>query len=108
MKEECNLKNILLVCAAGMSTSLLVRKMRKAAETREEEIVIHATSGGDIKKYIGEADILLLGPQVSYLKKDYEEEYSGEKGLPVKVIDSLDYATMNGEKVLNWCLEFIH
>ena len=31
------MKNILLACSAGMSTSLLVTKMEEAAEKRSEE-----------------------------------------------------------------------
>ncbi|GAA5417418.1 PTS system cellobiose-specific EIIB component [Paraliobacillus ryukyuensis] len=101
------MKNILLVCAAGMSTSMLVTKMEKAAVNKDEEIKITATSGGDVKKYIDEAEVLLLGPQVSYLKADYEKQYGDERGIPVEVINSIDYGTMNGEKVLNWAIDLI-
>lgn len=101
------MKNILLVCAAGMSTSMLVRKMEQAAESKDEEIKIGATSGGDIIKYIDDADVLLLGPQVSYLKDDYVKQYGGTDGIPVEVIDSIDYGTMNGQKVLEWALDLI-
>ncbi|GAB6099940.1 hypothetical protein JCM16358_18190 [Halanaerocella petrolearia] len=34
--------NILLTCAAGMSTSLMVEKMKKAAKERDLESVIEA------------------------------------------------------------------
>jgi|SRR5690625_2234512 len=102
------MKNILLVCAAGMSTSLLVTKMEKAAVNKNEEIKIKATSGSDIKSSINEADILLLGPQVSYLKEDYEKRFGGESGIPVEVIDNVDYGMMNGEKVLNWALKIMN
>lgn len=101
------MKNILLVCAAGMSTSMLVSKMEKAAESKDEEIKIAATSGGDIKNYIDDADVLLIGPQVGYLKDDYIEQYGGTDGIPVEIINSMDYGMMNGEKVLNWALELV-
>lgn len=38
------MENILLVCSAGMSTSLLVTKMQKAAEENEVECNIWAVS----------------------------------------------------------------
>ncbi|MBS3678811.1 PTS sugar transporter subunit IIB [Ornithinibacillus massiliensis] len=101
------MKNILLVCAAGMSTSMLVNKMEQAAVENNVEVSIRATSGGDIKKYIDEADVLLLGPQVSYLKNDYKKQFEPQ-GIPVEVINSIDYGTMNGEKVLNWALDLIN
>lgn len=98
------MRNILLVCAAGMSTSMLVNKMEQAAKDKQEEIQIRATSGGDLEKYIEDAEVLLLGPQVSYLRDDYKKKY---ESIPVEVIDSLDYGTMNGQKVLDWALELI-
>lgn len=101
------MKNILLVCAAGMSTSLLVRKMEQAAEEKTEEIKIQATGGGELDKYIQDADILLLGPQVAYNKEKYQKEYGGAEGIPVEMINPVDYGTMNGKKVLDFALAFI-
>ncbi|ENH96844.1 PTS system lactose/cellobiose-specific family transporter subunit IIB [Gracilibacillus halophilus YIM-C55.5] len=98
------MKNILLVCAAGMSTSMLVNKMEEAAKNKEDEIRINATSGGELEKYVEDADVLLLGPQVSYLLNDYKDKYAN---IPVEVINSVDYGTMNGQKVLDWALNLI-
>lgn len=100
------MKQILLVCAAGMSTSMLVNKMEAAAKEKDEKIEINASSGGDVNQYIEQADILLLGPQVSYLKKKYQTDYAS-KGIPVEVINSMDYGTMNGKEVLDWALAAI-
>ena len=49
-------KTIMLVCSAGMSTSLLVTKMEKAAEARGLDAEIFAVSASEadtfrIKKY---------------------------------------------------------
>ncbi|MFP7288773.1 PTS sugar transporter subunit IIB [Shouchella clausii] len=98
------MKNIVLVCAAGMSTSLLVSKMQKAAEKKPEEITINATAGSELKKYADEMQVLLLGPQVAHLKSRYESEFTS---IPVEVINSVDYGMMNGEKVLDRALELI-
>ncbi|MDQ0297919.1 PTS system cellobiose-specific IIB component [Salibacterium salarium] len=100
------MKNILLVCAAGMSTSLMVSKMNEAAQSKEEDITINASSGSDLEKYASDMDVLLLGPQVGYLKSKYEKEYESQ-GVPVEVINSVDYGMMDGEKVLNHALELI-
>ncbi|MBD1382390.1 PTS sugar transporter subunit IIB [Metabacillus arenae] len=102
------MKNILLVCAAGMSTSMLVRKMEQAAEEKDEEIKIKATGGGDIKKYIDDANVLLLGPQIAYKKESYTKEFGGPEGIPVDIINMVDYGTMNGKKVLDFALELIN
>ncbi|KGH57707.1 PTS sugar transporter subunit IIB, partial [Oenococcus oeni] len=40
-------KKVMLVCAAGMSTSLLVSKMQKAAKAHGEDVDIFATAASD-------------------------------------------------------------
>lgn len=90
------MKNIVLVCAAGMSTSLLVTKMRKAAEERGETCEIEAYSIAEVSNLIDDADVVLLGPQVRYQKKTVDELAAGK--IPVDVIDMAAYGTMNGEK----------
>ena len=49
------MKKILLVCNAGMSTSMLVAKMKKAAQADGVEVSIEAKSLADAKKEIQEA-----------------------------------------------------
>lgn len=97
------MKSILLICAAGMSTSILTQKMQQAAQKKGLEVEIKATSSGDADKYIENKDIILLGPQVSHLEDEYKEKYS----IPVKVIDSVNYGMMDGEKVLDEALQNI-
>lgn len=58
--------NILLCCAAGMSTSLLVQKMEQAAREKGLEAKIWAVSADEVKHHIDQAQVLLLGPQVRY------------------------------------------
>lgn len=100
------MKKILLVCSAGMSTSLLVTKMEAAAKAKGVEVSIEAVAEADAKNKIDDVDVLLLGPQVRFLLKKFQELTAG-KGLPVEVIDTVAYGTMNGEKVLNRALELI-
>lgn len=98
--------NILLVCSAGMSTSLLVTKMQKAAGEQGIEVNIRAIAEADLKNNLENLDVLLLGPQVRYMlskMKDLMEP----KGIPVDVINSVDYGTMNGAKVLGQAISMI-
>jgi PTS system cellobiose-specific IIB component len=97
------MKKITLICAAGMSTSLMVTKMKEAAKKLGEEVEIRATSEGKFKQYENDTDILLLGPQVGFLLNKYKQTYE-PKGIKVEVIDSIDYGMMNGEKVLKMAL----
>lgn len=97
---------IMLVCSAGMSTSLLVTKMETAAKAKGQEIKIFAVSEAEARKHFEEIDVLLLGPQVRFLKKKIETALEG-KNIPVEVIDSIDYGTMNGESVLTKALALL-
>lgn len=91
--------NILLACAAGMSTSLLVTKMEKSAEEQGKDYKIWAVSGGEVQNHIDKADVLLLGPQVRYMLPQLKK-LGVSKGVPVDVINTVHYGTCNGAEVL--------
>ena len=84
---------IILLCAAGMSTSALVRKMQDAAKADNYECEISAHPVADASNY-ADADIILLGPQVRYRLKDVQGQLPGNK---VEIIDMKDYGMMNGK-----------
>ena len=79
------MKKILLVCSAGMSTSLLVNKMNNAAKEFGEEVSIEALPVSECSSKIDEVDIVLLGPQVRFQKPVVEKLANGR--IPVEVID---------------------
>ena len=72
---------ILLVCGAGMSTSILMNKMKKHAEDNGIELEISATSVESAAEVSANYDVILMGPQVSYRKAAVEEA----TGKPVAV-----------------------
>lgn len=94
--------NILLVCAAGMSTSLLVNRMKVAATNKGIDVQIEAHPIGNIEQYGQQANVILLGPQVRYELKNVKAKYPDK---PVEIINMQDYGMMNGEKVLEHALE---
>ena len=63
------MKKILLVCCAGMSTSLLVNRMREVAKTKEIDCKIWSTSEKELPNEFAQepADVILVGPQIRYL-----------------------------------------
>ena len=93
-------KKIILACAGGFSTSMLVQRMITAAKAQMIDVEIEAIAEGKLDKYIDSTDILLLGPQVGYLEASLKEKYRGKK-IAITTIVSIDYGMMNGEKVLN-------
>ncbi|MGG7146822.1 PTS sugar transporter subunit IIB [Clostridium butyricum] len=92
------MKKILLVCSAGMSTSLLVTKMQSAAKDKGIEIEISALPVAECSSIIDTVDIVLLGPQVRFQKPQVEKLVNGR--IPVDVIDMRLYGTMNGKAIL--------
>lgn len=102
------MKNIMLVCVAGMSTSLLVSKMQKVAQEKNVEANIFAVAENEVDKILAKeaVDVLLLGPQVRYLKTTFEEKYK-DHNIPIDTIAMVDYGMMNGENVLNQAVKLI-
>lgn len=97
-------KRILLACAGGFSTSMLVEKMKEAAASQGEDVFIDACSEGKISENLP-TDVILLGPQMGHIEGELKELVNNE--VPVATIDMLDYGMMNGEKVLKLAIELI-
>lgn len=95
---------ILLVCSAGMSTSLMVNKMKDAAAAKDLEVEIWAVADAEAAANVAKADIMMLGPQVRFLEKKMKEIAGA---TPVTVIDMQAYGTMNGAKVLGQALKIL-
>lgn len=96
---------ILLVCSAGMSTSLMVNKMKKVAEENNFSMEILAVAEANAKEHFDTVDILLLGPQVKYLEEKIREEVAGR--FPVMTINTQKYGMMDGLGVLKDALKAI-
>lgn len=88
---------IRLFCAGGMSTSLLVNKMKDYAKTIGYDCDIVAYGVADFVNEAPAADCILLGPQVGYKKAEFAAKFP-EK--PLAVIDMRQYGMMDGKAVL--------
>lgn len=87
---------ILLVCNAGMSSSILVEKIKEAAKENNEEILVSATSSKGLDEEVGKWDVCLLGPQISYALERIKKELE----IPVLAIPPREYAMADGQSVL--------
>ena len=86
---------ILLVCAAGMSTSILMQKMEKYAARAGIELEIAAKGLFEYSDVCAGFDVLLLGPQISYKKEEIEKQ----SNKPVLVVNPLEYAIGDAEAI---------
>lgn len=93
---------IMLACAQGVSTSLLVTKMNKAAKEANIDAEIWAADYSSIEDRLGTFDVLLLGPQICYAIDEVIEIIHGT--TPVELIRQNDYGRCNGKAVLEFAL----
>ncbi|PTC03189.1 PTS sugar transporter subunit IIB [Vibrio mediterranei] len=100
------MKKIFLCCNAGMSTSMLVKKMREAAATKGIEVELTALPLEKFNEGIEQYDLCLLGPQVRYKLAEFQK-IAAESGKTVEAINPMDYGTMKGDKVLDFALELL-
>ncbi len=91
------MKNIVLLCNMGMSTSALVKKMRNYAASVGLECEINAYGVAQAKEVGQNADCVLIGPQISYQADKVKQELPG---VPVDTISMKDYGMMDGAKVM--------
>lgn len=100
--------NILLVCSAGMSTSLLVEKMKKIAHEKEIDAEIWAIGSSylDTELNTRDVDVILVGPQMRYeLTKIQERAIQSQ--IKAEAIDMQDYGLCRAENVLKQALDLI-
>lgn len=91
------MKKIVLLCNQGLSTSALVMKMREVVEKNSLDYEVNAYSVDSAEYTAGDADVILLGPQIRYKKNDVQKLFP-EK--PVDVIDMSVYGMLDGKKVV--------
>lgn len=91
---------ILLVCSAGMSTTLVIRKMENALSPKEKDWEITARPVEQFKDIYKNYDVILLAPQIRY-KKDELMELSKKENIPLSIINTIDYGLAKGDKILD-------
>ena len=88
---------VLLMCNAGMSTSLLTNNMRKNADPGDE---VEAVPESELSHHIEGVDVILLGPQIRFKEKDVKK-LAEPKGIPSGVIDMRAYGMMDGKAAMD-------
>ena len=93
------MRKIMLFCAAGMSTSLLVSKMQKEADARGiTDLKIWAVSQGEYEREIHDVNVCLLGPQVRF-RLTQAKELGAKFGVPVDVISMMEWTKSIGSSI---------
>ncbi|RPI35217.1 MAG: PTS sugar transporter subunit IIB [Chloroflexota bacterium] len=100
MDERKTIK-ALMVCAMGMSSSLLEAKTREAAQAAGVPFDLHAIATAEIATWNFAAnyvDIVLIAPQVRYKRKSITEA-AAPYNIIVADIDPVSFGMVEGEKL---------
>ncbi|KHE72590.1 PTS sugar transporter subunit IIB [Halobacillus sp. BBL2006] len=99
------MKNVIVVCEAGITTSLLVTKLNELAEENDKEIHINSKSTEVGLEYVKEVpvDAVLLVPQIHHKEEEYRKVTNGKV---VKVSVS-DFNNMNAYSIFEQLNEVI-
>ena len=102
--------HVRLFCGAGMSTSLLARRMQDYADAQGVEVMVDARPVSAIKQssveQLRELACGLLGPQVAF-EFNLLAPKMAEAGVPFAAIPMMDYGMVNGAKVMQQALDLI-
>ncbi|MBE6128902.1 MAG: PTS sugar transporter subunit IIB [Erysipelotrichaceae bacterium] len=90
-------KKITLFCSAGMSTSLLVNKMKEEAQKKGADYEIAAYSLNEVDLYGPQADVILVGPQVRFALEKLKKQFPDK---PIDAIDMRSYGLMDGKAAI--------
>lgn len=105
-EKELNMKKILLLCNAGMSTSMVVKKMKESASQKGLDIEIQAHGSETFQQHLNDYDIFLLGPQIRFKQAEFQAIANGV-GKRVEVINMVDYGMLKGDKILEDTLKLM-
>ena len=94
---------VLFICAGGISTSFLEQNTKKAFNAQGIDVDILARSATELDDYIDDVDIVLLAPQVSYMKDDIKAMCEAHNKPFIEIPMSV-YGRMNGKKVRDMIL----
>ena len=98
---------VLLLCAAGMSSSLLVAAITEAAEAAGVELEVNSYFANIVPYWDFEehfVDVILIAPQVRFMRKSVAKKVE-PLGILVQVIDPQNYGMVDGEKIFRQLYE---
>lgn len=90
---------ILLVCYAGMSTSMMAQRLEEEGEKRGLQVEVAAMPLSEIEDHLEGVDVILLGPQVRFASDDVHKLVGDS--IPVEVLEPQDFGLMRADVVMD-------
>ena len=91
--------NVLIVCAAGMSSSALAQRFRDEIRKKGLNIKVGTCGVSQYRQHLSQADLVFIAPQISWVQKELNE-----KKLMCLVIDEKAYGEMNADVLMDMAL----
>lgn len=100
---------ILFICCAGMSSSLLVEKLKDYLNEFKRKnpfsIEIEAIPLDRVNFSKMDCDLILLAPQIGYKLREFKIRVSNKLNIPIEIIPGRDYGLFNVENIVNLCIK---
>lgn len=97
------MKKLLICCLFGNTANNLAKKMQKIADAQNDQIMISAVGLENFSSVAPAFDCFLVAPHIQYKIPELRSIIGTSR--PMLVIESLPYASFDGEKVLRFALE---
>ncbi|KFC13232.1 PTS cellobiose transporter subunit IIB [Trabulsiella odontotermitis] len=97
------MKKLLICCLFGNTANSLAKKMQKVADEQGYPVLISAVGLENFASVAPAFDAFLLAPHVQYKLEELNTIIADSR--PIYVIESLPFASLDGEKVLMFALE---
>ena len=101
---------VLIICAAGMSSSLLIDAIEKAGSEAGYSlnvITYHSIGSAYWNFEKHSVDFVLVAPQIRFLRRGIEK-LASPHGIPVVVIEPTSYGMADGESLLQQIMNAIN
>lgn len=93
------MKRILLACTGGVSSSVVSKKIESYIKANKLPMEVKAVRRSEVADHLDWADLLLLAPQVSHFKKQFEKQTS-KTGTALETIAMIDYGKLNIKNIV--------
>ena len=97
---------VILFCGIGASSGFMAKSMQKYADSNNLNLYIEAHSESEIENYVEDADVVMIGPHLAYLKDEldyYEKNYN----KTIIVMKGEYYSTLDGKMAIDHMLDVL-
>lgn len=102
-QEVKNMKKLLICCLFGNTANSLAKKMHVLAESSGNPLMISAVGLDNFASVAPAFDGFLIAPHIQYKLSEIYDIVGNTR--PIAIIESLPYASLDAEKVLNFVKE---